>query len=163
MKRYFFLLLIGILLVSGCASESYRGTTAFIKENTVLYDSPDGRIIRNDLTKGRVVTVINKQGSWVAITIYTYDTPIDNRGWVRSNTLAESTQGLILTEGRTRSELVLMDGPPPNGKRLPDKVGSRTPIQIIKRQNGWVHGMIAGGLDGWLPESNIEFMGPSID
>ena len=155
------LFLIAMTVIVGCVDESQMGTTAIVKESTSLCNVPNGKIIRDDIDRGRVVTVLKRQGSWVKIAIWAYDAPMDNVGWVKSSFLTKSKDGIELIEGRLKSELVLMDGPPPKGKRLNDKVGPYQ-LYIMKRENGWVHAQFAGGLDGWVPESSIEFIGPKI-
>ncbi len=145
------------------APDEFTKTTAYVFKNTALYDKPDGKEIRNDITRGRVVTVIDKQEPWTKILVYTYDTPMDNIGWVKSNTITNVSKGLILIEGRLNKEYVLMDGPPPNGKQLSDMVYANQQLLIQERRNGWVRAQFAGGLDGWVPEQAVEFVGPSIN
>jgi len=145
------------------ASDEFMKTTAYILNNTALYDKPNGKEIRNDISKGRIVTVADKEGSWIKIIIYTYDTPIDNIGWVKSNTVTNVSKGLILIEGRLNKEHFLMDGPPPNGKQLPDMVYANQQLFIEERREGWVRAQFAGGLNGWVPEKAVQFVGPGVN
>jgi len=145
------------------AADEFVKTTAYVLTNTALYDKPNGKEIRNDITKGRVVTVIDKQDAWTKIVIYTYDTPADNIGWVKSNTITSVAEGLTLIEGRLNDKYVLMDGPPPNGKQLPDTVYANQQLLVEEQRNGWVRAQFAGGLNGWVPEKAVEFVGPNVN
>lgn len=136
--------------------------TAFIAVDTALYTEPNGKVIRKDLVKGRVVTLISTQEAWANIAIYTYDTPSDNVGWVKAGVLSYYPNGFKPVEGQTRTEILLFDGPGPVAKSLPDKVVQHSPVFIIKREKGWIHGRFAGGLDGWIPEDSVEYIGPTV-
>lgn len=136
--------------------------TGYVLKDTTLYDEPDGQEIRNDITKGRVVTIIAEQGDWSKILIYTYDTPTDNIGWVKSAALSSESKSISLREGRLNMDCTLMDGPPSGGKELPDKVYAGQQVFIEERRAGWVRCQFAGGLNGWIPEKYIEFIGPDL-
>ncbi len=181
----FCILITSILIISGCSipeftffnAKSRKITdnqakskfelqakkTAYVQNDTALYDKPNGTRIRNDIIKGRVVTVIDEQEDWIKIVIYTYDTPADNLGWVKTDVITGTPEGLTLLEGRLKKESYLMDGPPPDGKQLPDVVNAEGQLLIEERRNGWVRAQFAGGVNGWIPENVVEFTGPDLD
>ncbi|WP_418792159.1 DUF5412 family protein [Phosphitispora sp. TUW77] len=137
--------------------------TAYIRNDTSLYYKPNGKEIRNDIIRGRVVTVLDEQGDWTKILIYTYDTPADNIGWIKREAITGIPEGLILLEGRLNKDSYLVDGPPPAGEKMSDMVYAKGQLMINERCNGWVRAQFAGGLNGWIPENVIEFVGPDLN
>jgi hypothetical protein len=140
--------------------------TAYVAKNTSLLDQPGGKAIRNDITRGRAVTVLKQdvyqQKNWSLIMIYVYDTPMNYVGWVPSADLTAQAAGLDLIEGLLKADTTLWSGPPPAGKPTGDRAHGGSPFLIQEKRNGWGRGYFPGDNEGWIPISDLNFTGPPI-
>lgn len=143
--------------------EKVKPFTAYIYQGTNAFKEPNEQTPVLGLSEGRVVTVFEKQGDWSKVVYYTYDKPGNNIGWVHDNTYTNEGKFMTLIEGQIKNSELLYDNLPPKGKKIKGKVDKNSPVFITaKTKNGWVQGILPGGVNVFLEDKNISYVGPAL-
>ena len=148
------------------SADSNAYPTAYVTIDTKVLDQPGGKFI-SGVGKGNAVTILKSNNGWSQILTYLLEAG-PNIGWVPSNVLTSDTTGL--PEGQLNTDVILMTGPPPNGKQrtYPENNKNITakkggPTYFVEKEDGWVNAVFGAGLGGWIPIKDIDFVGPSVN
>ena len=137
---------------------AYKEHYRFVSKKSPLLWMPDGSSpkvcdLSNSLVEVLFAGYTTEDNVWLFVSFKTYDTPTNNRGWIRESNTEKYTK---------QNKKLVKDIIVPKGTLGVDKNKNNVPTidepgMIEKREDGKVLIMFAGGNEVWYYEKDIKY------